>query len=184
MPFQVQAHVAESALLALAAMTTYLPSAKGAGCGMAPQVQSGKPRANWSLQMAWPSASTGRSQKDACNATTGALSATCTSLKRKGKQREGLKRKGKFTQGREMDDVVLHKKSSLPYKLGRCLCKTNTRHNPRIQGHAELVSYMRASRIRNQKGDVQEKDAVSAKGLKMSVPGVVKWSTKQSSMEW
>ncbi|KAH9016461.1 hypothetical protein EDB85DRAFT_1898135 [Lactarius pseudohatsudake] len=38
-------------------------------------------------------------------------------LKCEGERKVQLKHKGEFTQGRETDDVVLHKKSSLPYKL-------------------------------------------------------------------
>ncbi|KAH9033479.1 hypothetical protein EDB85DRAFT_1890169 [Lactarius pseudohatsudake] len=49
-------------------------------------------------------------------------------LKRKGEQEVGLTHKGKFTRDRETDSVVLHKKSSLPYKL-----VTNIWRDPKVQ---------------------------------------------------
>ncbi|KAH9010023.1 hypothetical protein EDB85DRAFT_1902501 [Lactarius pseudohatsudake] len=61
-------------------------------------------------------------------------------LKRKGEQKVGLKRKGEFTRGRETDDVVLHKKSSLLYKL-----VTNIWRDPEVQASA---SYQDIHQIR------------------------------------
>jgi len=61
-----QAHVGESAQLALAAMIMLSPNAKGPSCGMGPQVLPGKmSRGGWSPRMVSPSASTGKSQRGA-----------------------------------------------------------------------------------------------------------------------
>ncbi|KAH9024498.1 hypothetical protein EDB85DRAFT_1894297 [Lactarius pseudohatsudake] len=61
-------------------------------------------------------------------------------LKRKGERAVGLKRKGEFTRDRETDGVVLHKKSSLPYKL-----VTNIWRDPEVQASA---SYQDVHQIR------------------------------------